>query len=148
MAKARYSHFADMLGASIETANWPPGTKLPTHRAFAEQFDIALATATRVYSELRRRGLIVGEAGRGTFVRDLGLPLTLGVQQTANDGLIDLVFNMPGDAADPDILRAGLRRLATTGDLEAMLRYQPHGGRPHERKIIAAISINPWDNRS
>jgi DNA-binding transcriptional MocR family regulator len=138
MAKARYSHFADMLGASIENGKLAPGTKLPTHRAFAEQFDIALATATRVYSELRRRGLVVGEAGRGTFVRDLGLPLTLGVQQTANDGLIDLVFNMPGDAADPDILRAGLRRLATTGDLEAMLRYQPHGGRPHERKIIAA----------
>lgn len=138
MAKARYLHLADMLDASIQNGKLAPGTRLPTHRAFAEQFDIALATATRVYNELERRGLIVGEAGRGTFVRDLGLPLTLGVQQTATDGLIDLVFNMPGDAADPDILRAGLRRLAAAGDLEAMLRYQPHGGRPHERKIIAA----------
>lgn len=86
---------------------------------------------------MERRGLIVGEAGRGTFVRDLGLPPTLGARQTDSDGLIDLVFNMPGDAADADMLRAGLRRLASAGDLEAMLRYQPHGGRAHERRIIA-----------
>jgi DNA-binding transcriptional MocR family regulator len=44
---------------------------------------------------------------------------------------------MPGDAADADMLRGGLRRLAAAGDLEAMLRYQPHGGRTHERRIIA-----------
>jgi len=131
-----------MLSIAIQDGKLAPGTKLPTHRAFAEQFNVALATATRAYGELERRGLIVGEAGRGTYVRDLGLPTTLGVRQTANDGLIDLVFNMPGDAADADVLRAGLRRLATAGDLEAMLRYQPHGGRTHERRIIAESLIS------
>lgn len=137
MRKARYIRLADMLSTAIRDGKLAPGTKLPTHRAFAEQFNVALATATRVYGELERRGMIVGEAGRGTYVRDLGLPVTLGVRQTASDGLIDLVFNMPGDAADADMLRAGLRRLAAAGDLEAMLRYQPHGGRAHERRIIA-----------
>ncbi|MDA8587093.1 PLP-dependent aminotransferase family protein [Rhodobacteraceae bacterium] len=137
MPKARYLTFADTMARSIQRGRLVPGTKLPTHRAFAEQFDIALATATRVYAELERRGLVVGEAGRGTFVRDLDLPMTLGIHQTASDGLIDLAFNMPGDAADVDALRAGLRKLATAGDLEAMLRYQPHGGRLHERRIIA-----------
>lgn len=112
MPKARYLILADTMARSIQTGKLVPGTKLPTHRAFAEQFDIALATATRVYAELERRGLVVGEAGRGTFVRDLDLPMTLGIHQTASDGLIDLVFNMPGDAADVDALRAGLRRQA------------------------------------
>ncbi|GFE50072.1 GntR family transcriptional regulator [Roseobacter cerasinus] len=128
---------ADMLSTAIQDGKLAPGTRLPTHRALAEQFKVALATATRAYGELERRGLIIGEAGRGTYVRDLGLPTTLGVRQAASDGLIDLVFNMPGDAADADMLRVGLRRLATAGDLEAMLRYQPHGGRTHERRIIA-----------
>ncbi|MFV1498231.1 PLP-dependent aminotransferase family protein [Phaeobacter sp. JH20_02] len=137
MRKSRYIRLADMLSAVIRQGKLAPGTKLPTHRAFAEQFNVALATATRAYGELERRGLIIGEAGRGTYVRDLDLPTTLGVRQTVSDGLVDLVFNMPGDAADADMLRAGLRRLATTGDLEAMLRYQPHGGRTHERRIIA-----------
>lgn len=124
MKKARYIRLADMLSTAIRDGKLAPGAKLPTHRAFAEQFSVALATATRAYGELERRGLIVGEAGRGTYVRDPGLPPTLGVQQTVNDGLIDLVFNMPGDATDADMLRAGLKRLAAAGDLEAMLRYQ------------------------
>ena len=137
MRKARYTELANTLAEAIENRQLPPGTRLPTHRLFAEQQGVALATATRAYRELERRGLVVGEAGRGVFVRDLGLPLTLGIEQPASEGMIDLVFNMPGDTADPEILRDGLKRLSLGGDLEAMLRYQPHGGRPHERKIIA-----------
>ncbi|MEP3297652.1 MAG: PLP-dependent aminotransferase family protein [Pseudoruegeria sp.] len=137
MKDPRYIRLANMLSDAIRDGKLPPGTKLPTHRAFAEQANVALATATRVYGEVERRGLIVGEAGRGTFVRDLGLPPTLGIHQRDTDDLIDLVFNMPGEDADADILRAGLRRLAAAGDLEAMLRYQPHGGRTHERSIMA-----------
>lgn len=138
MPQARYLRLADQIAAAIDRGTLAPGTRLPTHRAFAERFGVALATATRTYGELERRGLVTGEAGRGTFVRDPGLPLSLGMQQGTSDGLLDLVFNMPGDSGDPDMLRAGLRRLATAGDLEAMLRYQPHGGRPHERRLIAA----------
>ena len=148
MPKARYLRLADQLAAAIDSGKLAPGTRLPPHRAFAERFGVALATATRTYGELERRGLVVGEAGRGTFVRDPGLPLTLGFQQSDSDGRVDLVFNMPGDAADPDMLRAGLKRLAVAGDLEAMLRYQPHGGRPHERRLIAdhlAPSLGPVD---
>ncbi|GAA6209128.1 PLP-dependent aminotransferase family protein [Cognatishimia sp. WU-CL00825] len=148
MTKARYLRLADMLAGAIKDGKLAPGQKLPTHRAFAEQCHVALATATRVYQELARRGLITGEAGRGTFVRDLGVPLTLGVHQTASDGLIDLVFNMPGEAADAEMLRKGLRRLSAAGDLDAMLRYQPHAGRLHERRIIAdslAPRLGPVD---
>lgn len=139
MREPRYIRLADMLATAIQTGEIAPGTKLPTHRAFAEQFNVALATATRVYGELERKGMIVGEAGRGTFVRDPGLPPSLGLRQTDNDGSTDLVFNMPGDAADAEMLRTGLRRLAVAGDLESMLRYQPHGGRAHERRIIAGF---------
>lgn len=148
MKKPRYVRLADMLSTAIQDGKLAPGTKLPTHRAFAEQAGVALATATSAYRELEKRGLIIGEAGRGTFVRDLGLPPTLGVQQTAADGLVDLIFNMPGDAGDAEMLRAGLRQLAVAGDLEAMLRYQPHGGRAHERRIIArslASILGPID---
>lgn len=137
MKKPRYERLADMLSNAIREGKLAPGSRLPTHRAFAETAGVALATATRVYKLLEQRGLVSGEAGRGTFVRDLRLPMTLGVHQTAEEGMTDLVFNMPGEAADADMLRAGLRRLAAAGDLEAMLRYQPHGGRIHECRIIA-----------
>lgn len=137
MTKPQYLRLAGLLADAIREGKLAPGHKLPTHRGFAEQANVALATATRAYKELERQGLVVGEAGRGTFVRDIALSPTLGVQQTTSDDLIDLVFNMPGATSDADMLRSGLRRLAAAGDLDAMLRYQPHGGRMHERRIIA-----------
>ena len=137
MVKKRYMELATMVEAGIKAGDLPPGTRLPTHRNFAEKHGIALATATRTYNELRKRGLILGEAGRGMFVRDSALPITLGLEQDVNKGLIDLVFNTPGSATDSKVLREGLRWMASSGDLEAMLRYQPHGGRSHERKIFA-----------
>lgn len=138
MPKIRYQQLADLIAAKIQAGEIAPGEKLPTHRQLAEEHELALATATRVYRELEDRGLVIGEHGRGVFVKDPCVPLTLGVEQTAADGLLDLVFNMPGADCDTDFLRSGLKRLASAGDLEAMLRYQPHGGRPHERRIIAA----------
>jgi DNA-binding transcriptional MocR family regulator len=35
------------------------------------------------------------------------------------------------------MLRNGLRQLALSGDLDALLRYQPHAGRAHERTSVA-----------
>ncbi|MBC9247293.1 PLP-dependent aminotransferase family protein [Paracoccus sp. 11-3] len=137
MPGARYLKFAEMISNAIRDGTFPPGSRLPTHRAFAEKFGLALATATRVYQELERKGLVLGEAGRGTFVRDPNVPPTAGLRQDETPDMIDLMFNMPGNAVDADMLRAGLRKLAAGGDLEALLRYHPHGGRAHERKIFA-----------
>lgn len=137
MSEPRYRQLAQTFAKAIRTGRLPPGSRLPTHRAFAEEFGVALATATRVYRELERRGLVVGEAGRGTFVRDPDMPLTTGLRQDERADSVDLMFNMPGIAGDADLLRQSLRKLASSGDLEAMLRYQPHGGRWHERRILA-----------
>jgi DNA-binding transcriptional MocR family regulator len=148
MPRAQFTDLADAVARRIADGTLPPGTRLPPHRAFAEAEGVALATATRAYRELERRGLVVGERGRGMFVRDAAVPAAMGVEQAASDGLIDLVFNMPGSAGDAEMLRAGLRRLAAGGDLEAMLRYQPHGGRPHERAALAgwaARRLGPVD---
>ena len=45
-----------------------PGDRLPPQRSFAYERKIAVSTASRVYTELLRRGLVVGEVGRGTFI--------------------------------------------------------------------------------
>jgi DNA-binding transcriptional MocR family regulator len=50
---------------------------------------------------------------------------------------VDLNFNYPSVPGQADLLRNALRALASSGDLEALLRYQPHGGRPHERASVA-----------
>lgn len=50
---------------------------------------------------------------------------------------VDLNFNYPSVPGQAELLRTALRQLAAAGDLDALLRYQPHGGRPHEREAVA-----------
>ncbi|MGW3202645.1 aminotransferase-like domain-containing protein [Streptomyces sp. NPDC001135] len=64
-----YRSVADAVAEEIRSGALRPGDRLPPQRAFARQRGIADSTATRVYRELARRGLTVGEVGRGTFVR-------------------------------------------------------------------------------
>ena len=128
----------DTLAAEIRSGRLPSGTRLPTHRHLAAREGIALVTASRVYNELEAMGLVSGEQGRGTFVRELALPPGHGIYQSAVPvGTTDLSFNYPLVAGQTELLRQALRDLASVGDLEALLRYQPHGGRPHDRAVVA-----------
>ncbi|MFL9877030.1 PLP-dependent aminotransferase family protein [Herbaspirillum rhizosphaerae] len=138
MAHARYKQLVDLFAADIRSGLLRPGTRLPTHRQLAAKEGLALVTATRVYAELDAMGLVSGETGRGTFVRETALPPDQGVDlQAVAAGVIDLNFNYPSLPEQTRLLSTALRRLASSGDLEALLRYQPHAGRPHERATVA-----------
>ncbi|AJY43074.1 PLP-dependent aminotransferase family protein [Burkholderia humptydooensis] len=138
MAESRYQTIVDDFAARIRAGTLAPGAQLPTVRALTKQHGIALATASRVYAELAEAGLVVGETGRGTFVRDTSLPRGLGLeQQPAKAGAIDLTFNYPSLPGQVELLRGGLRNLAASGDLDALLHSAPQGGRRHERQTVA-----------
>src|SRR3954471_18379389 len=68
MSKFEYAKLADAVAAEITSGVLKPGDRLPPQRHFAYQRKIAASTASRVYTELLRRGLVIGEVGRGTFV--------------------------------------------------------------------------------
>ncbi|PHN29680.1 PLP-dependent aminotransferase family protein [Pseudomonas sp. ICMP 460] len=138
MPRARYKSLVDTFAEDIRSAKLAPGTRLPTHRQLAADHGLALATASRVYSELEAMGLVSGETGRGTFVREIWLPPGQGSgQMSVAKGLLDLNFNYPSLPGQAELLRSALRQLALSGDLEALLRYQPHAGRLHERAAFA-----------
>jgi DNA-binding transcriptional MocR family regulator len=138
MPRARYKLLVDRFAQAIRSGAMAPGTRLPTHRQLAAEHGLALATASRVYTELEAMGLVSGETGRGTFVREIALPPGQGSgQMNVAAGLLDLNFNYPSLPGQADLLRTALRQLALSGDLEALLRYQPHAGRVHERAAVA-----------
>lgn len=138
MRRSRYKSLVDAFAADIRSGRLPPGTRLPTHRQLAATEGLALVTATRVYSELEAMGLVSGETGRGTFVRETSLPAGQGIDQPdVVAGMMDLNFNYPSLPGQAELLRNALRQLALSGDLESHLRYQPHGGRLHERASVA-----------
>lgn len=138
MPEALYKPLVDELAAEIRSGRLQPGTRLPTHRRLAQRHRIALVTASRVYAELEAMGLVSGEVGRGTFVRETLLSRGVGIdQQAVAAGLVDLNFNYPSLPGQADVLRSALRQLAAGGELDSMLRYAPHGGRMHERVCVA-----------
>ena len=137
-----YKSIVDELAAMIRSGGLPPGTRLPPHRELARQRRVALATATRVYAELAAMGLVAGEPGRGTFVRD----------QSGYDGLepsrvlpvprvADLSFNQPLADGQADQLRLALRALSVSGEAESLLRQDPPGGRRHARAAVATYLL-------
>ncbi|ARP95898.1 aminotransferase-like domain-containing protein [Bordetella genomosp. 13] len=131
---------ADTLAADIRSGRLPPGAMLPTHRQLAARHGVALASASKVYALLKAQGLVVGETGRGTFVRDRPAQQRgwdSADEARLNAGTADLSFNHPSLPGQAQLLRAMLRKLASAGDLAALMQQQPPGGRAHERRIVA-----------
>ncbi|RIQ20587.1 aminotransferase-like domain-containing protein [Jiangella rhizosphaerae] len=138
MRGERFKAVADAIAASIRAGDLPAGSRLPTHRELARERRIALATATKVYRELAAAGLVVGEPGRGTYVRDLSGFAGLEPRRLPPEHRVaDLSFNQPLAVDQGDHLRRALRRLAAEGDLAALLTQQPPGGRHADRAAVA-----------
>ena len=136
--KARYKSLVDDFANAIKSGELVAGTRLPTHRVLSAQHHISLVTATRVYAELEAMGLVSGETGRGTFVREIMLPRGQGIDRHAiASDVIDLSFNYPALPEQAELLRTALRQLSVSGDIESLLRYQPHGGKASERSVFA-----------
>ncbi|HEX8870700.1 MAG TPA: PLP-dependent aminotransferase family protein, partial [Lentzea sp.] len=132
----RYKRVVDAFAAELRAGRWPVGTRLPTHRELAAREGIALVTASRVYAELEAMGLVTGEQGRGTFVRDLVSGRGADQQSVAADA-VDLRFNYPSIPGQAELLRHALKDLAAAGDLGSFLHYQPHRGRAEDRAAVA-----------
>ncbi|MEM7653495.1 MAG: PLP-dependent aminotransferase family protein [Pseudomonadota bacterium] len=66
-----YMRITDALADDVASGRLPAGTRLPTHRELAYRLGVTVGTISRAYAEADRRGLTIGEVGRGTFVRAL-----------------------------------------------------------------------------
>jgi len=73
-AGARYLAIAEALSGDVKSGRLRPGDRLPTHRDLAYRLGVTVGTVTRAYAEAARRGLVGGEVGRGTYVRDTRPP--------------------------------------------------------------------------
>jgi DNA-binding transcriptional MocR family regulator len=63
-----YLQICNALETAIEVGELPPGERLPSERDLARQLDVSRTTVVSAYDELRARGLVRGQVGRGTFV--------------------------------------------------------------------------------
>jgi DNA-binding transcriptional MocR family regulator len=127
---SEYHTVADAVAAEIRSGKLTPGTRLPPQRTFAYQHGIAVSTASRVYAELVRRGLVIGEVGRGTFVR---VPETLRASMVSEaagapiDLQIAAALSLEQAALMAPALKAFSGPAALYGTLDALGPFGPKG---------------------
>lgn len=126
----KYLRIVEAMAADIEAGRLPVGERLPTHRDLAWKLGVTVGTVSRAYAEGERRGLLVGEIGRGSFVqagsrsaRGLAMPDEGGPQA------IEFGMNRPPPALPPPEFAEALTALAAAPALGELLTYQPHAGR-------------------
>lgn len=133
-----YRVVADALAADIEAGRLRPGDRLPPQRRFARQRGIANSTAARVYGELVRRGLAVGEVGRGTFVRAAKPPPEPALAEPG-DARVDLELNFAVLPEQSALLSRALEPLLRADVLTAALHPIGVAGTPAAREATAAL---------
>ncbi len=127
-----YLAISRALEADIRSGRLAEGARLPTHRALAGALGVNVGTVSRAYAEARRRGLVTGEVGRGTFVRSSTGPVLAPRTPNGVDGVVDLGVNVPLAEPGPD-LRAALRALADRDDLADVTGYGEPAGSARAR---------------
>jgi DNA-binding transcriptional MocR family regulator len=122
-----------------------PGDRLPPQRSFAYHRNIAPSTASRVYRELVRRGLVTGETGRGTFVRYAPPTLNPALAEPPV-ARINLETTYPVLDDQQALLSALLKQVASSPEiLHRCLRETPVRGTVTIRDSIAhSLSGQGW----
>jgi DNA-binding transcriptional MocR family regulator len=144
MSKSEYVKLADTIAAQIANGTLRPGDRLPPQRNFADQRQIAVSTAGRVYAELLRRGLVVGEVGRGTFVSGEARRGAAAAREPRGVR-IDLEFNYPILPDQAALIARSLHGLGRPAELSAALAQATSGGTPAIRSAAAAhLSQDGW----
>lgn len=127
-----YLAIADALSADIGSGRLPGGARLPPQRALAETLGIDFTTVSRAYAEARRRGLVEGRVGQGTYVRAKRLSPAV----PAVRGIVDMSMNFPprfDDAGLIALMWDGVADLQISDGLDLLLRYQEAGGSHRDR---------------
>lgn len=135
-----YLAIADALSADILSGRLSAGMRLPPQRALAEALGIDFTTVSRAYAEARKRGLVDGRVGQGTYVRSKRPAMS-----SASSGLVDMSMNLPPRFDDSGLVARmwdAIAGLQTNEGLDLLLRYQEAGGTARDR-AAGALWLSP-----
>eukprot|EP01035_Chromulina_nebulosa_P014591 gene14591-19309_t len=82
-----WTRIAAELAEAIGSGVYPPGQRLPSEHALAEQFGVNRHTIRRSLASLCSQGLVRITQGSGTYVEDFAVDLVLGKRTRHQQGL-------------------------------------------------------------
>ncbi|MBB2206182.1 aminotransferase-like domain-containing protein [Gluconacetobacter takamatsuzukensis] len=142
-----YSRLADAMERDVASGLLPAGSRLPPQRELAFALGLSIGTVTKAYAEAERRGLLVAQVGRGSFIRDASPDITIATsfdpapfapQAAPPAATIDLRCNVPPRVGLSRALERAVADLAATGHLESAVQYIQASGLRSVREAGAA----------
>lgn len=125
----KYLRIADALAEDIYAGRLTVGDKVPPHRDLAWRIGVTVGTVSRAYAEAERRGLLVGEVGRGSFVRaGARSAATLDMPSIGGPHTIEFAINRPPTAPAVKAFSDALIAQASNPNLAELMNYQSHTG--------------------
>ncbi|WP_424536684.1 winged helix-turn-helix domain-containing protein [Sphaerisporangium viridialbum] len=80
-----YLQIADELRGQIRSGALPPGQALPSIAQLCQRYEVSASVVKSAISVLRTEGFVIGQQGKGVFVRD---PAEVDAQPAAGNGQI------------------------------------------------------------
>ncbi len=142
--KPRYLAIAEAIGNGIREGKLEAGLRLPPQRDLADRLNVTVGTVSRAYGEVELWGLIRGEVGRGTYVREPeAVGMHFGLRGEPNPNLINLSLNTPAIASAQEeyaLYSATFRELAQNPRLVELMHYQSvHNASEHRQAALTYL---------
>lgn len=133
--RPRYIAIAEAMRDDLQRGILKPGDRLPTHRDLAYRLKVTTGTVTRAYAEAEKLGILVGEVGRGSFLRAPGAQAAPFTKAAADHAVIDLSQASPPQVQHGQDLDEALRQIMAQPSRVDLLDYTPPEGHPLHRAM-------------
>ncbi|MCG7496943.1 PLP-dependent aminotransferase family protein [Vibrio sp. Of7-15] len=133
-----YKQIADAISHKVEQGQLLANTKLPTHRALADQLSVTVGTITRSYAELERRGVVEARVGAGTYICDKNKTSWVFEESTEQSTECNFGYNIPPNLDRSGAIQQALSALMLQPQaINQYMMYQKPTGIPQHREILA-----------
>ena len=128
----KYMALVNAIEQAIRSGELKPNERLPTNRELCQMADVTIATVTKAMAMAARRGLIVAQAGSGTYVRGAA------DAEMSPAGPIDLSLNILPEAVALKELQSLVQSQPDIRLAQAMFGYGSYIATPeHARSAVS-----------
>jgi DNA-binding transcriptional MocR family regulator len=127
-SKPLYLAIADAITQDVEGGTLAKGDRLPPQRDLAWKLGVTLGTVTRGYKEAELRGLLAGEVGRGSYIRNGINRAPIPPTAAEIESVTDLTHAVPPPVVTPQEFDAALHAVMRDPRKLDLLDYAPPDG--------------------
>jgi DNA-binding transcriptional MocR family regulator len=134
----RYVAIAEAITEAIKSGRLKAGQRLPPQRLLAYTLGLNPGTVHKAYRLAMKRGQIVGEVGRGSYVRGNAVASTAWPNENPYDRSVDFCDNYPCPIRMDKSLRKHLEAVGDAPYFGQLLQYQQNSAWTNHKSVACA----------